>query len=232
MTILGSLVLQSERPVAELALPELAGLAKKDGHHVNGRYNGSFTEYFGVEPVEVLIPQRYKRMSVLASNLSIRHDLAEALSTLDAQYADSRQLYKLHQLLKRFDAEPYIATVNILNTGTDDHPVSGAFYLMASQEPLYVSILLDSNTGSAQLVWSSFDHKRTLQAQKAFNYSVYAMPTLTARPLFVPSLALCSKWWRLTQKHSSKWGLMKACNAMELILYKDPELPALDHGLR
>lgn len=231
MTILGSLVLHSERPVAALALPELVGLSKKEGHHVSGRYNGSFSEYFDTEPVEVLIPQRYKRMSVLASNASIRHDLSEALSTLDAQYADARQLYKLHQLLKSFDAS-YAATVNILNTGVDDHPVSGAFYLLASREPLYVSILLDSNTGSAQLVWSTFDHKKTLQAHKIFNYSVYAMPTLTSRPLFVPSLALCSKWWRLTQKHSTKWGLMKACNALELLLYKDPELPSLDHGLR
>jgi hypothetical protein len=232
MTILGSLVLQSERPVAELVLPELATLSKKSGHHVSGRYNGSFVEYFDTEPVEVLIPQRYKRMTVLSDSWVVRHDLAEELSTLDAQYADARQLYKLHQLLKRFDSATYAATVNILNTGVDDHPVSGAFYLMASNEPLYVSVLLDSNSGSAQLVWSTFDHKKTLQAMKAFNYSVYAMPTLTKRPLFVPSLALCSKWWRLTQRHSTKWGLMKACNALELILYKDPELPSIDHGLR
>lgn len=232
MTILGSLVLHADRPVADLVLPELEGLQKKAGHHVSGRYNGSFTEYFSVEPIEVLIPQRYKRMSVLASNPEIKHDLAEDLSTLDAQYADARQLYKLQQLLRRFDV-PYSATVNIVNTGADDHPMSGAFYLLANQEPLWVSILFDSNSGSVQLVWSTFDHKQSLQAMKAFNYSVYAMPLLTTRPLFVPSLALCSTWWRLTQRHVGKWGLMKACNALELRLYKDPDIPALDpNGLR
>lgn len=226
MTILGSLVLHSDREVPKLVIPELAGLSVREGHHVSSKHNGAYTEYYGVEPVEVLVPQRYKRMTVLASD-NVKHDVAHDLSTLDSEYADARQLYKLGQLMRRFPGT-WVACVNIVNTGVSRDAMSGAFYLMSQGQKLWVSLMFDSVVGSVQLVWSDFDHKHAIRQQQLMNYSFYPMPTVHGQPLFIPSQSLCSKWWRLTQKFDiGRYGHIRACNALQLMLYKNPNVASL-----
>jgi hypothetical protein len=231
MTILGSLCLHASQQPRPFELPQLEGLAKREGHHVSGRYNGQYVEYYDEQPLEVLIPQRYKRLTVLATP-NVRHDLGAELSVLDSQYGDARHLYKLNETMKKLPGR-WHAVVNNVNTGIDDGPVSGAFYLMASQMPLYVALVLNVRDGYVQLVWATFDFKTELQARSAFEYVFYPMPTLIDRPLFVASQSLCSKWWRMAHKFDlHRFGELKACNALELNLYKDPTQMSFDHGLR
>jgi len=226
MTILGSLVLHSDRPVPEFELPELKGLHKREGHHVGSRHNGSFREYFDLEPLELLVPQRYKRMTVLASD-NVKHELSAELSTLDSQFEGARQLFKLQKLLDRFQGQ-WFSVVNVSNFGADGTAQSGGFYLLSSDHPLHIALVFDSNSGSVQLVWATFDFKRSLREQQGFNYSFFLLPTERRMPLFVPSQALCSKWWRLTQSFDGqRYGLLKACNAIEMILYKNPHAAKL-----
>lgn len=231
MTIFGSLVLQAERDTPEFALPELASLSRREGHHVSGRYNGSYIEYYDVQPIEVMAPHRYKRMTVLADPW-IRHDLSTELSGLDAKHGEARQLYKLNELMKAVPGQ-YCAVVNIVNTNVDDTLLSGAFCLLASGSPIYVALAFNSRTGSVQLVWATFDIKAALHQRPFFDYAVYPLPTLTDRPLFVPSQSLCSQWWRRQQRWANRrYGNLVAANALELMLYKDPTLPTLENGLR
>lgn len=221
MTILGSLTLYSDRAVPELSAPSLLGLQRREGQHVNGRYNGSYREYFDVQPIEVLVPQRYKHMTVLASD-NVRQDLSEALSTLDSKYQNSRQVFKLQKLMDQMGGS-WHSVVNVSNTGANGEAVSGAFYLMASNQPIHVALMFDSLSGSVQLVWSTFDLKQALREQGILNYSFIAFSTLRDRPLFVPSQALCSKWWRMQQTfESQRYSTVKAANAIEVMLYKNP----------
>lgn len=223
-TILGSLVLHAERPVQALELPQLSGLSITDGHHVSGRYNGSWREHTDVQPSEILLPQRYKRMTVLPTDESVRQHLVDELSELDAAYATSRQLFKLNELLKTVKGE-YAATVNISNTAADGELVSGSFYLLSSAAPIYVSMVFDTLSGTAQLVWATFDFQTQMQRLKQFRYAFYKMPVLMDRPLFVPSQSLCSKWWTFGRKfEASRYATLRAANALELLMYKDPEL--------
>jgi hypothetical protein len=172
-------------------------------------------------------------MSLLA-DAHIKHDLAESLATLDAQFGDARQLYKLHKLVGRIDGS-WHGVVNVSHSGTDGEAQSGAFYLLARKVPINVELVFDSMSGSVQLVWytKDFDLKALLRKAKAFNYSFFQLPTLQYRSLFIPSQSVCSRWWRLNQGLAgTPYSLMRACNALELMLYKDPELRTLDNGLR
>jgi hypothetical protein len=229
MTTLGSLVIYSERAVPEFDFLDLSDMHKREGHHVNGKYNGSYREYFDTEPVEVLLPQRYKRMTVLADD-SIKHELAAALTTMDSKYGEARQLYKLGRMMEELDGV-WSAVVNITNTS--DTSASGAFYLMASGSPLHLALVFDSDVGSIQLVWATFDVRKAIQESGIRHYSAYPLPALRDRPLFVPSTSLCSKWWRWKQNFEQhRFAHLRAANALELILYKDPNLRTLPDGLR
>lgn len=221
MTIIGSLVLHSEQ-TPELPLSELAGLTCRVGQHVNSRFNGSYREYYDVEPLEILVPQRYKRMTVLATD-NVKHDLAASLSVLDSQYDGERQLYKLQKLMSTLTGS-WHAVVNVSNTGAAGEALSGAFYLLASNQPLHVALIFNSRSGSVQLVWATFDVRHALRSRRDLDYSVIALPTLYDRPLFVPSQALCSKWWRMHNSFDGqRYGIVKAANALEAMLYKNPE---------
>lgn len=226
MTILGSLVIHATQPVAELPVPELSELATRAGRHVEGKYNGSYREYFDVPPMDILIPQRYKSMSLLAPE-NVRHSLAEHLSVLDSQYEGARQLYKLQRLMDKMP-DQWHAVVNVSHSGADGLAQSGAFYVMSASDPMFVTLVFDSLTGSVQLVWSTFDIKARLRQLQAMNYSFFSMPTQRHSPLFVPSQNLCSKWWRLSNTFKdSRWSLIKTCNALEMMLYKNPNTPVL-----
>lgn len=220
MTIIGSLVLHSDRPVPEFQFPELTGLQLREGHHVSSRYNGSYREYFDMDPLEIMVPQRYKRMSLLA-DASIRHDLADALSSLDSKYGDVTMLNKLKLMSSKLGGT-WNAIVNISNGGADGQQSSGGFYLLSHKQPIYVCLVFDSNSGAVQLVWSTLYLKDLLRQQNALNYSMFDLPTIRLRPLFVPSQALCSRWWRMSKGLcQTQYGLMRAANALERTLYKN-----------
>jgi hypothetical protein len=225
MTILGSLVIHSTNPVPELPLAELRDLTKREGRHVSGKYNGTYREYFDMPSLEVMLPHRYKRLSILASP-GYGQDLAEILATLDTQKEDAPQRDKLALLMEQMTGE-FSASVNVMNTGADGQASSGAFYVLNSGCPMYTALVFDSNGGSVQLVWATFDFKASLRRVGALNYAFYTMPDRGF--LFVPSHSICSKWWRNARAFDGQaYNQVKAANAIEMLLFK----PLTNHGLR
>jgi len=225
MTILGSLVIHSTSPVPKLPLTELQSLMMREGRHVSGKYNGTYREYFDMSPIEVMLPHRYKRLSILATP-GYGHDLSGILSSLDSQKEDAPQRDKLALLMEQMTGE-FSASVNVMNTGADGLASSGAFYVLNSGLPMYTALVFDSNGGSVQLVWATFDFKASLRRAGALNYSFYPMPDRGF--LFVPSHSICSKWWRNSRAFDGQaHNQVKAANAIEMLLFK----PLTNHGLR
>lgn len=225
MTILGSLVIHSDTPVPDLPLPELKGLTRTEGRHVVGKYNGGYREFFDGTPLEVMVPQRYKRLSILAT-AGYGPLLADALSTLDSQLEGSPQRDKLAHLRAQVPGD-WTASVNVMNAGADGQATSGAFFVLNNGLPMYTALVFDSNGGSAQIVWATFDFKASLRQAGALNYSFYSMPDRGS--LFIPSHSICSKWWRNARAFDGQaYNQVKAANALELMLFK----PLTDHGLR
>lgn len=225
MTILGSLVIHSDTPVPDLPLTELQGLTRVEGRHVIGKYNGSYREFFDGSPLEVMVPQRYKRLSILATQ-GYGPDLAEALSKLDSQLEGSPQRDKLAYLMEQIPGE-WAASVNVMNAGADGQATSGAFFVLNKGTPMHTALVFDSNGGSVQLVWATFDFKASLRRAGALNYSFYSMPDRGS--LFIPSHSICSKWWRNAKAFDGQaYNQVKAANAIEQMLFK----PLTNHGLR
>lgn len=221
--IFGSLVLFSDRQLTDLYSPYLNDLDIHSGAHINDRHKGLWTQASDIEDFDVYLPQRYKRMSVLAT--SNRDILMAELSVLDSNWDDARHLYKLGQMMKSL-AGPMIAVVNSVSTSSDG--LNGSFYLLAINEPLYINLVFDLEEHSVRLTWSTFDLKKDIQDRKQFRYIFYALPILIDRPLFINSQNLCGRWWKLRRSFGeTKHGLLRACNALELALYKDPTLPYL-----
>lgn len=219
--LFGSVVLHAKQKVPALELPILHGLHRNTGEHVRGRYNGRWFEYNEVPSSEIYLPQRYKRMMLCTTHEEVRQPLTDALSLLDSQYEDAPQLYKLGRII--YDIPLWHASVvNISSTSTEGEPVSGAFYLLSSQVPMYFGLLFDIERDIVQLVWSTVNFKPYMQSLQLFNYVFYPFTPILDRPIFIKTQAVCSKWWSFTQAFgNSKYGLLRAANAMELLLYKD-----------
>lgn len=226
MTILGSLVIHSDTSVPDLPLPELQQLIRREGRHVAGKYNGGYREFFDVVPTEVMVPQRYKRLSILATTPRHVHELADQLSSLDSQLEGYPQRDKLAHLIKQIPGQ-WAASVNVTNAGADGAAASGAFFVLSSGVPMHSALVFDSHGGSVQLVWATFDFKASLRKAGALNYSFYPLPDTDA--LFIPSHGLCSKWWRNARAFNGQpYSQVKAANAVEQLLFK----PLTTHGLR
>lgn len=218
--IFGSLILFSDRNQTDLPMPLLEGMVTTRGQHVVDKHKGQWMEVTDLAPHEIFLPQRYKRMWV--SSTAGLSQLADGLEVLDSEFGDARQLYKLGRLMTTI-SEPFTAVVNNVSTNGE----SGSFYLL-STETLYVNLVFDIEEHSVRIVWSDFDLKSYTQAAKQFRYVFYAMPTLTNRPLFIHSQTVCSRWWKFKKAFGeSRHGLLRSCNALELFLYKDPDIPNL-----
>jgi len=142
---------------------------------------------------------------------------------------EAPQLYKLNQLVASINL-PFAAVVNISNTGSEDAPVSGSFYLLARNIPMYAALVFDTEENSVQLMWATFDFKQCLQSRAVFRYVLVTLPTLVDRPLFVHTQNLCARWWKLMKAFgNNRHALLKSANAIELILYKDPDVKSYEN---
>ncbi len=226
--IYGTLVLHAEHAVPAIEMPVLAGLVQRIGSHVVGRFNGSWTETTDQPITEVFLPQRYKRLSVTVDSEAARVPLLMALEGLDALYPDARQLYKLNRLLadlSEASASPFTAVVNIASAVQDGTPTSGSFYLLSLGTPLYFNLVFDTQENSVQLIWATFDFKADMQRRGLFRYVFFPLPTVIDRPVFLHTQNLCARWWKLIKNFgSTQHGFLKASNALELLLFKDPNV--------
>lgn len=226
--IYGTLVLHAEHAVPAVDMPVLAGLVQRIGSHVTGRFNGSWTETTNYPITDVFIPQRYKRLSVTVDSEEARMPLLMALEGLDALYPDARQLYKLNRLLAYLEAErvpSFSAVVNIASAVQDGNPTSGSFYLLSLGVPLYFNLVFDTQENSVQLIWATFDFKANMQSRGLFRYVFFPLPTIIDRPVFMHTQNLCARWWKLIKNFGdSRHGFLTAANALELLLFKDPNV--------
>lgn len=220
MTLFGTLVVSATRAVPNL---DVVNLPHVLGKHVKGRYNGMWTEANEAATRSLYIPSRHKRLNVSVTDESHLDAICAGLETLDARYGDARQVYKLQRLVESITG-PCASVVNISNT-EDDSEISGAFYLLACGVPLYVGLVFDIEERSVQLVWSTTDFKAVVQKRRNWRYVFYYMPQLNNRALFVHTQQLCSAWWRLMRDNGDEpASLLRAANAIELSLFKDPDV--------
>jgi hypothetical protein len=227
--LFGSIVLHAEKQTPAFDIPELAGIPRKIGQHVRGRYNGTWIETNSVEHKDLYLPQRFKRLGLsISGDSEIQSLLMIGLEALDSMHEGARQLYKLNMLLedvKKSSSKSFSAVVNVTSTSTKEDPASGAFYLMSSGLPIYMALVFDTVDNSTQLVWSTIDFKTNTQKRNMFRYVFFPMPIILNRPIFLPTHTLCAKWWKLTRGFGAgKYSLMKASNALELLIFKDPKV--------
>ena len=220
-TLYGGVVLHAERQhVPLIDMPALSGLQSRAGHHIPSRSNGTWFEINSVPATEIYLPQRYKHLTLSTTNESTRIPLFTGLEELDSLYVGERQSYKLNKLLETID-DPFAAVVNIASAVSEGSPVSGSFYLFSNTTPLHMALVFDAEENSVQLVWSTLDFKLDMQARNLFRYVFFPLPTIVNRAVFAHTQNLCAKWWKLTKNFgSNKHGLLRAANALELILYK------------
>lgn len=227
-TILGSLVLHARNQVEPLFVPGLEDQEVRNGQHIVGQYNGAWTEISDSEIHSIYLPQRYKHLSLLSSEISVVDHLITELEKLDAQHDDARQLFKLNQLLIRMSILspiPFAATVNIASAEQNGRPVSGSFYLLSHDQNIYCCLVFDLVDQSVRLVWSTLDFKSLIQNLGMQRYVFYPFATVRNRPLFLHTQSLCARWWKLTKTFGDhRLAIMRASNALELRIYKDPEI--------
>lgn len=220
-TLYGSLVLYSNGKINPFAL-NLTVPHNRTGIHIVDRNKGSWHEATTAKPIDIYLPQRFKRMVVSCIG---EHDaLVRGLEELDSLWPGCRQLYKLGQLQAQLP--DLTAVVNIASVESEVEPVSGSFYLFAGSRPLYVNLIFDADDQSVRLTWSTFDLKSTLVAHKYQRYILFPFPLLMNRSLFIHSQNICARWWNLRRKFPSDYlNVLRSANALEQILYKDPNVP-------
>ncbi len=222
----GALVLGADSSVSDIELPIFDNVPKISGVHVDGRATGRWAEICDVAFQEVYLPQRHKSMIIRCTDDTILPVLAAGLEGLDSEHVGARQIFKLGKLMASLPQDrPWASVVNIMACGSPDAQAAsgGSFYLLAQGVDLYLYVLCDLKDGSVRLVWATVDIKPLLREQDLIRYAFYALPTLQSSPLFIPTQFVCSRWWSFLKTFgASKTSLIRACNALEVLLYKDP----------
>ncbi len=180
---------------------------------------------------EIHLPQRSKTYWV---HVDCENDWAVTaldyfkthLPKMESQYESARQLYKLYQYQQELRKNPKSAAFNVTLLNNGEHAHVG---LLSQWNDLFVVGIYDCVNNSVRLVWTDDEYVVSyLRGSDASRYVFYRFPVLSDRPLFLYTQALCSKWhtWMRTFGTSTD-SVLKAFNALETFLYKEPELPTL-----
>jgi hypothetical protein len=226
----GSLVISANTPIRQF--PQLEGSKPLHGSHTESRHKGLFsTLVTGDHYAEatVALPQRnkYMQITVVRDDLDLSPAIAAdllrtKLSDLDSRFEGSRQLFKLSQLMDEIAVNPgcmgYAAVVN----NTSEH---ATFSLLSSYVTIYLYGVYDTVNSSVRLVWTT-DETFIEQVRRAdpVRYVFYRFPVVYTRPLFIYTQSICSKWYQWTKVFTGVDGLVKAFNALEIFLFKDPSV--------
>ena len=153
--LFGTLTLSANQ-APQFALP-LGGIPTARGHHVSGRYSGSWETAENAYNKFLYLPHRDKEISIDWSNdagtwAGHDYDMASVfkdLSELDAQYEGLTQLEKYRRLL---DAHKDLCCAMVLNTRS----AHGSFALLSfGSRTLNVIGVYDPQLGASHLVWSA-----------------------------------------------------------------------------
>jgi hypothetical protein len=179
---------------------------------------------------EVHIPQRNKEFVIDTYGVEswcteVNAQLSIKLPLMESQFEDSRQLYKFNRIQNELTdnamSSQFVSV--ILNNGAHQH-----IALLSQWMDLYLYGVYDVVNKGVRLVWT--DDAWFVSDARAYDYTryvFYRFPVLQDRPLFLYSQALCSKWWGWTKQFQEPDGVLKAFNALENFLFKEPELPTL-----
>ena len=134
------------------------------------------------------------------------------VTELDSNHEGARMLYKLNELIPKLADDWYV--VNSLKI----NEAPGTFYLLAKSKPLYSYFLVDTQSFSVSLIFSSADLKAYIRSITLNRYLFYRLPEIVNRPVFINTKVLCSRW------HELKGDTFKAFNVLESHLFKDPSI--------
>ena len=226
----GSLVLQSKCRVSDFPLSILREGRTLRGQHIPGTYNGHWTLTTNADDQQsVYLPQRYKHMQVISTEGDIATEVSVALNTLDSEYEGAKQLYKLGKMRDGLNPKRHATIVNI--EASTANGSQGSFYLLSTEAPIYTCLVMDQKEDerSVRLLFSTFDpipHIRLECAKEVNRYVFFRFPNVVSRPLFLWSTYVCKRWYSANRDlQNNQLGLVTACNALEVQLYKDHTLP-------
>lgn len=230
-SVYGSVMLAAVTPVKPFSVfrdPET-----KQGAHTESRFRGLYSLLISslnkTEDV-VALPQRNKYLTVsvisesrLASR-TITTKLNELLTEIDSRFDGARNLYKMNQMMADVtwvSDDPYIAIIN----NQSDHSY---FIVLAEKIQLHITGCYDIVNKSVRLMFSTDDSWiQDIRDQEPTRYVFYRYPVIFNRPLFIHTQSLCSRWYSWGNTFTETDGLLKAFNALEAVLYKNPNLDVL-----
>lgn len=233
-SIYGSLCLSATTPQKEFPQFHEVKTSFHTPHQFRGRVD--VVQGDGAVTESVLLPARKKEMCVYTYapksdwNTEVNRRLVSYINTMDGSFAYARQLYKFNHIQKQIAASPHSSSFLSVVVNDGDH---GHIGLLSHEQDLYIYGVYDLVNISVRLVWTTDEwFISDVREQDFTRYIFYRLPTLRNRPLFLYSQALCSKWYGWTKQFQGTDGTLKAFNALEHYLYKEPEIPSLsiDNG--
>lgn len=170
------------------------------GAYASSRYSGKYAYDPEQFELEISMPQRDKQINISA-NLGSK-SFVDGMKSLDTELEGN---YKTRiKVLADQLPEGYLVTVNTLG----DH---GGLTLI-SNAPLFVWGLLDTQTESAYLLWSSEESSLfSVQEQAPLRYLVYRFAVQERTVMHIHSQVVCGRWYRWTERHSHLFSF----NALE-----------------
>lgn len=227
MAIYGSLVIAATTPIRQF--PQLEGSKPQHGNHTQSRTRGLFStlevgEQWAAETVALPQRNKYMTVTVLADTKDQSTNTAmllrEKLADLDSRFEGARQLYKLNQLMLEVapNSRDYVAVINNLS----EH---ATFTLMSAGRAIHLTGIYDTVNSSVRLAWTTEDgFIEDVRHADPTRYVFYRFPAIVDRPLFIYTQLIASKWYTWTKAFVGPDGLIKAFNALEVLLYKDPSI--------
>lgn len=162
--------------------------------------------------------------------LNANREICKAVSEIEGEHENARLLHRLEQARKQVApithgaADGFATFVN--NVGSRNY-----FGLLSTGVPIYLYGAVDQDQ-SVHLVWSTDEGiGSALRATHGDRLHLYRFPEIVDRPLFISTQFVCSYWHRWSKEYKNNaLSYLHAFNALEIRLYKDPNIPVLPQG--
>jgi hypothetical protein len=229
--VYGSVILAATTPVKPFAI--FNEPFTLNGAHTESRFKGLYSLLLsGLDKIEgtIALPQRNKyftTQTIAGSTLNSRlvtAILKRGLEEIDAKFEGARHLYRLNKLMEEIHSlfdEPYVSVIN----NQSDHSY---FVVLANRREIFVTGCYDTVNKSVRLMFSTDNSWiQSIRSAEPTRYVFYRYPNISGSPLFLHTQSLCSRWYSWTNTFTETDGVLKAFNALETVLYKDPNLDVL-----
>ena len=179
------------------------------GNHIGLRNRGTWVFDTDLREETINIPTRDKQVQLFFNDDGGKFNTGMTLIDSSADLPNYRaKLMRLQNTL----SDSFLGAINNISTSTH-----GSLALVTNQIPIYVYGLYDTQLGGSYLVWADSPQVVTdILCVQPLRYLIYRFPLLESSVLFLPSEAICSKWWRWFKTHRS---VLHAFNALERRLF-------------